>query len=408
VGCLKLQSDYFNAQNRYRAFSDTPKKSLYGDFQTGKVGYNFDNIGNRNTSTYMGQSKNYTSNNLNQYTMVDTQSPTYDNDGNMLTNGDWAYTWNAENRLIEALKTDQKLEFKYDYMGRRVEKKVTDKVGTVWTLNKHEYFVYDGYKLIEKLDALNSSNIAQKFLWSGETILSMNDANGTYYYLIDANKNVGQLLDSSGTIKAKYEYSPFGKLTSSSDTVSNPFRFSSEYFDGETELVYYNYRYYDAGLGRWLSRDPIWESGGWNLYGLLDNDAVNWWDYLGNGKTSSRVQGLVKIIKKYKAMRTKAVDKVDDARRALNTCLTNVARCPCKKPCGDNRNRYEGFTSKCPNVCKRERAALEGAKAHLAVIDTVIATKTAELAALSSTGIGGKIVGVWQWIKNWWKGGEEK
>jgi RHS repeat-associated protein len=33
-----------------------------------------------------------------------------------------------------------------------------------------------------------------------------------------------------------------------------PFRFSSEYLDSETNLVYYNYRYYSPELGRWLKR----------------------------------------------------------------------------------------------------------------------------------------------------------
>lgn len=33
--------------------------------------------------------------------------------------------------------------------------------------------------------------------------------------------------------------------------------------------------------GRWLSRDPIEEEGGLNLYGMANNDLVNQWDYLG-------------------------------------------------------------------------------------------------------------------------------
>ena len=36
-----------------------------------------------------------------------------------------------------------------------------------------------------------------------------------------------------------------------------------------------------AYMGRWLSRDPIGESGGNNLYGFVGNDGVNGWDYLG-------------------------------------------------------------------------------------------------------------------------------
>ena len=46
-------------------------------------------------------------------------------------------------------------------------------------------------------------------------------------------------------------------------------------------LAYYNYRYYSPELGRWLSRDPIEEKGGVNLYLFARNDAINNWDRLG-------------------------------------------------------------------------------------------------------------------------------
>ena len=62
---------------------------------------------------------------------------------------------------------------------------------------------------------------------------------------------------------------------------SNPFSFSSEYYDEETGLVYYNYRYYNPELGRWLSRDPIEEQGGYNLYWMIGNNPLYRWDDLG-------------------------------------------------------------------------------------------------------------------------------
>ena len=46
-------------------------------------------------------------------------------------------------------------------------------------------------------------------------------------------------------------------------------------------LYYYGYRYYDPVTGRWPSRDPIGEEGGFNLYGFVTNNGVNNWDYLG-------------------------------------------------------------------------------------------------------------------------------
>jgi RHS repeat-associated protein len=46
-------------------------------------------------------------------------------------------------------------------------------------------------------------------------------------------------------------------------------------------VAYYAYRYYDPVTGRWPSRDPIAEKGGWNLYGFVGNDGVRKWDLFG-------------------------------------------------------------------------------------------------------------------------------
>jgi hypothetical protein len=43
--------------------------------------------------------------------------------------------------------------------------------------------------------------------------------------------------------------------------------------------------HYDANIGRWLSRDPIAERGGVNLYGFVGNDGLNNRDYLGLATT---------------------------------------------------------------------------------------------------------------------------
>ena len=61
------------------------------------------------------------------------QAMTYDDDGNITNDGVWTYEWDAENRLT-AMQTTlnaiaggvpaQRLEFKYDYQHRRVEKLV--------------------------------------------------------------------------------------------------------------------------------------------------------------------------------------------------------------------------------------------------------------------------------------------
>ncbi|WP_176014686.1 RHS repeat domain-containing protein [Victivallis sp. Marseille-Q1083] len=236
--------------------------------------YTYDPIGNRKTAGLAGTNWTYTANSLNQYSALNqagtVQNPTYDADGNMLTRDGWTQTWNAENRLIKAEKGTVKLEFAYDYMGRRIEKKVYN--GN--TLTSHIRFVYDGYKLIEELNGLSNNAVLRRYVWQPvmlDSPLIVFDAasNKNYFYHTDANKNVTDLTESTGAIVAHYKYSPFGQLVNSSGTYSNTnvFTWSSEYADRETDLIYYNFREYDPKLGRWLSQDSIEEKGD----GMINN-----------------------------------------------------------------------------------------------------------------------------------------
>ena len=261
--------------------------------------FNFDSIGNRTDYTTHESGtqsvSNYTTNELNQYTSITNpnQSPTYDDDGNMLTNGDWTYTWNAENRMVTATNGTTTLEFKYDYQGRRVEKKVYSGSAGNWTLDEHKRFVYDNYEQIEELDALNSNAIAKKRIWSNGKIIADIHGVNTYYALGDANKNITEYVDGSGTVQAHYEYSPFGKITASNGAMDDDFeyRFSSEYLDSETNLVYYNYRYYSPELGRWTKRDMIEEQGGLNLYVFVSNATINNYDINGLKQCKEKLTG---------------------------------------------------------------------------------------------------------------------
>ena len=69
-----------------------------------RYGYNFDDIGNRKTSSERGTNSVYTASQLNQYTAVDDFTPTYDADGNetlvKTATGIWQVTYNGENRPV--------------------------------------------------------------------------------------------------------------------------------------------------------------------------------------------------------------------------------------------------------------------------------------------------------------------
>ena len=228
------------------------------------------------------------------------QSFTYDTDGNMTSDGEWTYTYNGENRKIAAEKSDMKLEYMYDYMGRRVSKKVyTGSTGN-WTLSSHQKFVYNNYKQIAEYDA--NDNLQKTYTWQPirpDVPLWVKDGANYYYYIVDGNKNVRSMVDVSGNEVAQYDYNPFGKIVASNGIYKdvNVYRFSSEYHDDETGLVYYNYRYYDADLGKWLSRDALGEKGGYNLYVMVSNNLINNIDYLGLADSSG--SGAIRIIMRY-------------------------------------------------------------------------------------------------------------
>jgi RHS repeat-associated protein len=105
------------------------------------------------------------------------------------------------------------------------------------------------------------------------------------FFTYDANGNVGQLLDAAAptNILAHYEYSPFGETIVAVGELAeaNPFRFSTKYHERESGLVYYGHRFYSPETGRWMSRDPIGEEGGVNVYVFVLNAPVNLTDAYG-------------------------------------------------------------------------------------------------------------------------------
>ncbi|MDI9382262.1 MAG: RHS repeat-associated core domain-containing protein [Verrucomicrobiota bacterium] len=108
------------------------------------------------------------------------------------------------------------------------------------------------------------------------------------YAVLDGNGNVvGLAKVADATLSARYEYGPFGERVRQSGVLADaqPFRFSTKWTDAESGLVCYGYRYYNPSAGRWLSRDPIEEQGGLNLYGFVNNDPVDFVDVFGLWKS---------------------------------------------------------------------------------------------------------------------------
>ena len=241
----------------------------------------------------------------------------HDADGNLLSDGRWNYTWDGENRLVAAQSrglepvtvgavtylTLRRVEFTYDAQGRRRAKTSARQWDGSWVVERRREFAYDGWNLVVELEGAERS-LVRSYLWGLDVSGSPQGAGGVggllglvvwtagtnnlpvswHLAVADGNGNVTALVDAAtGTVSGRYEYGAFGEPLRASGPAAglNPFRFSTKYQDEETGFLYYGYRYYNALTGRWLSRDPLEEEGGLNLYGFNKNDAIRFTDYLG-------------------------------------------------------------------------------------------------------------------------------
>lgn len=104
----------------------------------------------------------------------------------------------------------------------------------------------------------------------------------TYWYLLNYRGDITGMVDKNGVKVVEYTYDNFGNILSATGTVTtgdglllheaNPFRYAGYQFDVETGFYYLKASYYSPYLGRFLTRDPIYQN---NLYTYGSNNPVN-------------------------------------------------------------------------------------------------------------------------------------
>jgi RHS repeat-associated protein len=99
-------------------------------------------------------------------------------------------------------------------------------------------------------------------------LLAVVKDDGVFLPTCDANGNVTEYVATNGAVAAHYDYSPFGEIVVSTGPLADTFThwFSTKPWCAVTGLSEYQYRKYRPDIGRWMSRDPIEELGGDNLY----------------------------------------------------------------------------------------------------------------------------------------------
>ncbi len=159
--------------------------------------------------------------------------------------------------------------------------------GGGWRLASQTRYLYDGMRVVQERDGSNVPTVAytRGLDLSGSLegaggiggllARSHGDSGGTWpthsYYHADGGGNVTCLLNASQATVASYRYDPYGRTLSASGPLAsaNRYRFSSKEIHLNSGLYYFGYRHYDINTHRWLSRDPIEECGGFNLYAYV-------------------------------------------------------------------------------------------------------------------------------------------
>ncbi|RON58581.1 RHS repeat-associated core domain-containing protein [Pseudomonas frederiksbergensis] len=189
------------------------------------------------------------------------------------------YRYDCQHRLVGVTLPDGSCaKYRYDAFGRRIAKTVDGKTTE---------FFWQGDQVV----AESSREHYRSYVYEPGTFrpLAMLDGKGPrkacpFYYQLDHLGTPQELTDFGGEIVWAAKYSAYGKVTrlthGAGEQLEQPLRFQGQYFDVESGLHYNRHRYYDPGVGRYLTPDPIKLAGGLNQYQYTPNP-TGWVDPLG-------------------------------------------------------------------------------------------------------------------------------
>ncbi|NUU69037.1 RHS domain-containing protein [Enterobacteriaceae bacterium BIT-l23] len=208
--------------------------------------------------------------------------------------GELHFGYDADNRLISASGTGPEGKFtaryRYDALGHRIAKAVTTQRGTVETR-----FLWEGWRLLQSREGERCATYLYdpNETWSPLARLdhpAQAQDGECYWFTADLNGAPLEVTDADGAVRWSGQYGRFGEvshqtaeswaLRQGEPTINQPLRYAGQYADSETGLHYNLFRYYDPGVGRFTTQDPIGLNGGLNLYQYAPNP-LGWVDPLG-------------------------------------------------------------------------------------------------------------------------------
>ena len=194
--------------------------------------------------------------------------------------------WDAWNRLMRVSEGSTTIcKFEYDALTRQIILNNT-------SVTQDSY--YD--QQWRRIEDWVAGSIRAHHLWSPLdrwTLIRRKRSNGgtlndVLWCLKDYLDPVA-VITPGAVVQERFRYDAFGNMafmtaafgSRSTSSYSWNYLFHGEFLNGDLGLYNYGYRFYHPNLGRWISRDPIEEKGGLNLFGFVGNNGVNKLDYLG-------------------------------------------------------------------------------------------------------------------------------
>ena len=241
------------------------------------LGYGYDSVGQQIAQTGSLAPQNLPAastglnlfNDNNQQTRFNGTAMSYDDNGNLKSDGTRTYVWNTRGQLTQVKQGSTVIaSYAYDAIGRRSSR--TEGGATT-------SYLYDGLNPVQETigstinPILTGLGVDQRYAQgSGAT---------RRFYLTDALGSTRLMTNITGAVVQRYDYDPYGN-TSSTGSVANNYRYTGREQDANG-LYYYRARYYSAAMGRFISEDPIGLAGGLNGYAYVEGDPISYIDPLG-------------------------------------------------------------------------------------------------------------------------------
>jgi RHS repeat-associated protein len=171
---------------------------------------------------------------------------TYDNNGNLTTDGTWTHTWDYGNRLTGSSKTGVSVSYAYDHAGSRVKLVTPSKT----TIVASPFYSKEGTQEVKYLLAGDGAVATIKGTGAAANAYIMHsDHLGSSSAI---SNNIGQLLELS-------DYFPYGgqRLNQTYNGFDDRKGYTGHEYDVDTGLNYAGSRYYNSAVGRWISQDPV-------------------------------------------------------------------------------------------------------------------------------------------------------